>query len=93
MDQETKDQGIIAVLLKRFETEQYPRAQLIKTKVDNGDVLHQPDMQFIKEILDNAHQEMAIILRHPEYASLAKEVVLMFEEIMSKSQENSTKVK
>ncbi|MDX2369484.1 MAG: hypothetical protein QNK36_13965 [Colwellia sp.] len=91
MDQEKKDQGIIAVLLKRFENERYPRAQLIKAKVDNGAVLDEQDMSFIEQTLEDAHQEMAIIMRHPEYASLAKEVMLMYEEIMSKSQKNSSK--
>ncbi|MDX2368744.1 MAG: hypothetical protein QNK36_10130 [Colwellia sp.] len=90
MDQEKKDQGVIAVLLKRFENERYPRAQLIKTKVDNGAVLDDQDIAFIEQTLEDAHQEMAIILRHPEYASLAKEVMLMYEEIMSTSQKNSS---
>ncbi|PCI58383.1 MAG: hypothetical protein COB45_00475 [Gammaproteobacteria bacterium] len=92
MDQEEKDKGVIAVLLKRFENERYPRAQLIKAKVDKGAVLDELDMSFIEQTLEDAHQEMAIILRHPEYASLAKEIMLMYEEIMSKSQQNSKKI-
>jgi hypothetical protein len=35
------------------------------------------------------HQVIAIVTRHPEYGSLAKETLLMYEEIMSKSQLNS----
>jgi len=89
MDQEKKDQGVIAVLLKRFENERYPRAQLLKKKVDDGAVLDERDLSFLEQTLADAHQVIAIILRHPEYASLAKEILLMYEEIMSKSQQNS----
>ena len=92
MDQEEKDKGVIAVLLKRFESESYPRARLLKKKVDNGTVLDDQDLFFLEQTLEHAQQVMAIISRHPEYASLAKEVMLMYEEIMSKSQENSNKV-
>jgi hypothetical protein len=91
MDQEKIDQGVIAVLLKRFETESYPRAQSIKKNIDEGGVLSERDLSFFEETLEHAHQIMALIVRHPEYAALAKEVVLMYEEIMSKSQENREK--
>ena len=89
MDQERKDQGVIAVLLKRFESESHPRAQLLKVKVDAGAVLDSYDLSFLEDTLVEAHQVIGIVSRHPEYASLAKEIILMYEEIMSISQENS----
>ena len=89
MDQEVKDKGVIAVLLKRFETEVYPRAQLLKTKVDNGAVLDDRDLSFLQQTLGDGQKAMTILTRHPEYASLVKEIMLMYEEIMSKSQQNS----
>lgn len=91
MDQEVKDKGIIAVMLKEFETDHYPRAKLLKQQVDNGAVLDQYDLIFLDETLEVAHRTIALISRHPEYASLAKEIILMYEEIMSKSQQNSNK--
>jgi hypothetical protein len=93
MNLEEKDKGVIAVILKRFESESYPRAQLLKNKVDNGGVLDSRNMSFIEQKLEDARQVMAIISRHPEYASLAKEVILMYEKIMSKSQQNKNKNK
>ena len=89
MNQEIKDQGVIAVLLKRFEHDLYPRAKLLQSKVDNGGVLDNNDLSFLEKTLGDAHQVMAILSRHPEYASLAKEMLLMCEDIMSKSQQNS----
>ena len=89
MDLETKDQGVIAVLLKRFESDRYPRAQLLKEKVNNGAVLDNYDLSYLEHTLEDAHKVLAIISRHPEYASLAKEILVMYEKIMSKSQQNS----
>lgn len=89
MDQEVKDKGVIAVLLKHFESDTYPRAQLLKTKVDNGTVLDDRDLFFIEQTLVDDQKVMTILKRHPEYASLVKETLLMYEEIMSKSQQNS----
>ncbi len=89
MDQEVKDKGVIAVLLKRFESEIYPKAQLLKTKVDNGAILDEQDLSFLEQTLADTHQIMAIVSRHPEYATLVKAALLMYEEIMSKSQQNS----
>ncbi len=89
MDQETKDQGVISVLLKRFETERYPRAKLLKQQVDNGAVLDHFDLSYLEDTLGDAHEVLLILSRHPEYSSLAQEVILMYESIMSKSQQNS----
>jgi hypothetical protein len=89
MDIEQKDKGVIAVLLKRFEHERYPRIKLLEEKVDNGAVLDQYDLTYLEQVLMDTHQVIAIVTRHPEYGSLAKETLLMYEEIMSKSQLNS----
>ena len=91
MNLEEKDQGVIGVLLKRFENERYPKAQLLKAKIDNGGILDDDDLSFLELTLEDSQQVLAIISRHPEYASLAKEVFLMYEDIMTKSQENSSK--
>ncbi|MBL4764961.1 MAG: hypothetical protein JKX67_06735 [Colwellia sp.] len=90
MDLQEKDQGVIAVLLKHFENDLYPRAQKLKEKVDHGAILNEQDLAYLDKVLSDAHQVMAIIERHPEYASLVKDFLLMYEDIMSKSQLNSS---
>jgi len=89
MDLQEKDQGVIAVLLKHFENDLYPRAQKLKEKVDSGVILNEQDLAYLDKVLSDAHQVMSIIDRHPEYASLVKNFLLIYEEIMSKSQINS----
>lgn len=89
MDLEQKDQGVIAVLLKRFEHERYPRAQTLKSKIDSGAVLDKQDLAYLDQVLSDTHKVMAVLERHPEYASLVQSILLMYEEIMSKSQQNN----
>lgn len=89
MDLEQKDKGVIAVILKRFEDERYPRIKKLKEKVDSGAVLDDKDLVYLEGVLTDAHQLLAIITRHPEYGALVKEGLLMYEAIMSKSQLNS----
>lgn len=91
MDLEQKDKGVIAVLFKRFEDITYPKIQAMKAKVDAGNVLGPRDIAFLDKTLTDAHQIMGLLKRHPEYAPLAEGVLLMYEEIMTKSQENSQK--
>ena len=88
MDIEQKDKGVIAVLLKRFEHERYPRIKQLEQKVDNGAVLDQDDLTYLEQVLMDTHQVIAIVTRHPEYGALAKETLLMYEYIMTKSQQN-----
>lgn len=89
MDLNKKDLGTIAVIIKRFETERMPRAKEIKARVDAGGVLEDVDIAFLKQVFEEAQGSMQLIARHPEYAKLAKGVIMMYEEIMTKSQENA----
>lgn len=88
MDGKKNDLGVISVLLKRFETERFPRAQDLKAKVESGGVLESQDLAYLDHVLDDAREVLALIATHPEYASLAKAVLVMYEEIMTKSEEN-----
>lgn len=92
MDLEQKDKGVIAVILKRFESERYPHMLLLKEKVDSGYVLDEEDLSYLEKILSDAHQILAIVTRHPEYGSLVKESIVKYEEIMTISQLNSRSV-
>ncbi|WP_371186011.1 hypothetical protein [Thalassotalea maritima] len=89
MDLQQKDKGVIAVILKRFETERLPKVKKLQAKVDAGGVLDEYDIAFLQQVFDDAHQVMDVVKRHPEYGKLAKGVLHMYNDIMSKSQVNS----
>jgi hypothetical protein len=89
MNQAEHDEGVLAVLIKRFEHERYPRMLELKKNVDDGGVLDERDLNYIEHILTDAHQVMTVLTRHPEYAPLAQKCLVLYEEIMSQSQKNS----
>jgi hypothetical protein len=93
MDLEQKDKAVISVILKRFEHERYPRMKALKEKVDDGDVLDPRDLMYLEQVLGDVHQLLDVITRHPEYGALVKAGLLMYEEIMTKSQLNSNSAK
>ena len=63
--------------------------QQLKAKVDSGAVLDDKDIKYLGKVFEDAHQILAIITRHPEYGTLVKSGIEMYENIMSKSQLNS----
>ncbi len=89
MEQEERDKGLINVLLKRFETERLPRMKELQAKVDDGGVLDDTDLSYLQKVLSDAHQVMDVLKRNPEYGALAKGALLMYEDIMAKSQQNA----
>jgi hypothetical protein len=89
MNQEDKDEGVLAVLIKRFAHERYPKMLELKKNVDDGAVLNDRDISYLEGVLSDAHQALDVLSRHPEYSSLAQKSLVMYEEIMSKSQENN----
>ena len=76
-------------MAKRIEHVRCPKMLELKEKVDGGTVLDERDLNYIEHILTDAHQVMAVLTRHPEYAPLAQKCLVMYEEIMSQSQRNS----
>ncbi|QDP00883.1 hypothetical protein [Thalassotalea sp. PS06] len=91
MDLEQRDEGVIAVMVKRFEDITYPRIAEMREKVNGGGVLDDRDIAFLDKTFKDGHQMLSVLKRHPDYDALAKGVLLMYEEIMTKSQENSKK--
>ncbi|TLU64161.1 hypothetical protein FE810_12710 [Thalassotalea litorea] len=91
MDLEERDEGVIAVLFKRFEDITYPKIEQMREKVNGGGVLDDREIAFLDKTFKDGHQVLSVLKRHPEYDALAKGVILIYEEIMTKSQENSRK--
>ena len=48
MINESKDEGVIAVLLERLSSQRLPRALALKKRVDRGEVLTEPDIAFLE---------------------------------------------
>ena len=84
----SKDAGLIAVLMERFEKHRLPRVLSMKEKVDQGGLLDDFDLAFLKEVLADAVEVKPLIDRHPEYQDLAARMMSLYKEITEKAMEN-----
>ncbi|UIP30596.1 hypothetical protein [Photobacterium sp. TLY01] len=90
MDSKEKEAGILQALAERLESQRLPRALAMKKRVDDGDTLNELDIQFLKEVLDDAQRLMPIVERHPEWQNLAASLINLYQEITTKALENET---
>ena len=88
MSDEKDDDGLIFVLMERFEKIRLPRAIALKEKVDGGAVLDDYDVAFLEEVFSDSNKIKPLLDRHPEYQALATRVISLYSEITEKALEN-----
>lgn len=88
MSEPANDSGVLAVLAERLVEQRLPRLELLKAKLDRGEVLSDYDINFLTQALADAQNNMALIDRHPELQALAAKVLHLYKEIMDKAVEN-----
>ncbi len=84
----SKDEGVIAVLIERFNKERLPRMLRLKEKVDSGEKLGDMDINFIKEVFKDANHVLPLGDRHPEYQNLIAKVIRLYHEITEQALKN-----
>ena len=77
----SKDEGVIAVLIERFNKERLPRMLRLKEKVDGGEKLSETDINFLKEVFEDSKHTIPLGDRHPEYQDLMARVIRLYHEI------------
>lgn len=82
--------GVITVLLERLEKQRLPRVLAIKEKVDNGDCLDELDIEFFKDVFEDAHNILPQVDKHPEYQALASRMIQLYHDVMEKATQNQT---
>ncbi len=91
MTEDSKDEGVITVLLQRLEQQRLPRVLDLKKKVENGELLNEFDIEFLSEVFADAERVKPLIDRHPEFADLVTKMVSLYKEITEKALENENK--
>ena len=81
MTDASKDDGVIAALLERFQNIRLPRALDIKARVDKGEKLHENDIAFLGRVLEDAQQIQPLLDRHPEYEVLVTRAMHLYNDI------------
>jgi len=89
--QESKDAGVLAVIVERMEQQRLPRALDLKAKVDEGGVLDDLDIEFLELVFTDSNELKPLLARHPEYQDLAARMMALYREITTKALENENK--
>ena len=85
---EKSDSFIFQVLLDYHERYRFPRMQSLHHKVQNGELLDDMDIDFMKSIHTDISKILPMIERHPEYHTLFSRVVSMYREISVSALDN-----
>ena len=88
MKDPNQDLGMLAVIIKRLETQRLPRALALKEKVDNGERLDDFDLAFLEDVLTDSQEIEPLIERHPEHQEIAGKMVGLYKEITEKALAN-----
>lgn len=82
------DQGLIAVLVERMESQRLPKALALKEKVDRGERLDDFDIAFLEDVFSDTVQIKPLLARHPEFEELAGKVSSLYREITERALAN-----
>ena len=91
MAQDPTDTGTSQALLDRLVHSRLPRTLELKQRVDAGDRLTDTDLEFLKDLLEDAQMSQQFIARHPELHDLGGRLVQLYEDIVKKAVENESK--
>ena len=88
MDDSTVDAGTITALMIRFKDYRLPRALRMLEKVNEGELLSNEDISFLKRVYNDSRASQPLVKRHPEYHDLIVRALNLYTEIITRGLEN-----
>ncbi len=92
-DSSKKEEGIIQMLLERYQEQRLPRLLDIKENVDQGQTLNEFDLEFLEQVLSESQQNKHLVDDHPEFQDLFMRGIALYKEITEKALENEQAAK
>lgn len=88
MRQSVKDAGTLAAIMLDLEENHLPRAMHILDKVNDGELLSDRDIRFLRNVYEESRANESLVERHAEYTSLISRCFCLYTEIINKGIEN-----
>lgn len=87
-----ESEGVLAVVMERFQKQRLPRILDIDALVDRGQLLSDMDIAFLNEVFEDTRQYGDFVAHHPEFKELYTRVVHLYEGITEKALANERKL-
>lgn len=91
MSDNSNDQGVIQVLLDRFNKQRLPRAMEMKEKVNRGEELDDDEVTYLAAVFEDIRNLKPLLGRHPEYEPLVMKGMALYQEISEQALANAKK--
>ena len=85
IDEVSNDDGIIVVVLQRFERYRLPGVIRIKKKLDQGDSLSDIDIEYLGEALLDVRRLLPLIERNHLYRPLYSSMINYYKQIIDQA--------
>jgi len=83
-DQEEIDSGTLAALMLDLEENRLLRALRLMDRVNDGGLLTEEDIEFLKKVYEGSRANESLVERHPEYCKLIARSLGLYTEIITK---------
>lgn len=81
-------QGVMAMLVERFEAQQLERLLELKAALEDGELLADDNSAFLSKVFEEARRSKHLVDRHPEYQALYARTVRLYKDIAEQALEN-----
>lgn len=93
MGDSSKENGIIQVLLERYQEQRLPRLLDIKENVDQGQTLSEFDLEFLEQVITESQQNKHLLDDQPDLQDLFMRGLALYKHITEKALENEQAAK
>ena len=82
------NEATLSAMLKMFQDKHYPRAIRIKERLENGEVLTDHDLRFLKDVLQSAKHAIPFVQKNEKYQKLTGQITSLYSDIVELAARN-----